>query len=270
MEDVKAITNWLDHRRPRERFLWVFCCLLAVAMLPSGLHAGEARQSSLSSKFAGLAHEGLEKARKHYEADPKNAERAWRLGKAFFFSGEFATNKVAHLQLAESGIAVSRQALAAKSESPEACYYLAMNQGQLARTKLLGALPLVREMAKNLRTVATTKPKLDFAGPDRSLGLIYRDAPGWPISVGSKKKARVHLRKAFALVPEYPENIIVLLETWIKWKDRKQLKLDLSVGKAVLQEARKKLTGSQWAPFWDDWDRRWHSIRESSRLLLPE
>ncbi len=78
----------------------------------------------------------------------------------------------------------------ANPNSAPAHYYLAMNLGQLARTEFLGALKLVREMEREFKTAAELDAQFDFAGPERSLGLLYRDAPGWPVSIGSKRKAR--------------------------------------------------------------------------------
>ncbi len=273
MRDIKAITNWAGGTGPTDplrRLIRGFFILLVLASASPGTGpAAEAPSSSLSPKFAGLAEEQLRQARKNYEADPKNVARAWQLGKAYFFAGEFATDQAARARLAEQGIAVCHRALAAKPDSAETGYYHALNQGQLARTKLFGALSLVRHIEGGLRKAARSKPKLDFAGPDRCLGLLYRDAPGWPISVGSHKKAKSHLLKTIALVPEYPENILVLLETWIKWKDYRQLKADLPAGAAVLEQARKNLTGREWEPYWDDWNRRWGAIRKRAAKMLP-
>ena len=47
--------------------------------------------------------------------------------------------------------------------------------------------------------------RYDWAGPDRNLGLLYRDAPAIG-SVGSRSKARRHLKRAVELAPQYPEN----------------------------------------------------------------
>ena len=49
-------------------------------------------------------------------------------------------------------------------------------------------------------------PNYDLAGADRALGLLYYEAPGWPLSVGNKNKARQHLQRAVKLAPTYPEN----------------------------------------------------------------
>lgn len=127
---------------------------------------------------------------------------------------------------------------------------------------------MVRQMEDQLIKAAAKQAKLDHGGPDRCLGLLYRDAPGWPISVGDRKKARTRLLKAFAAVPDYPENILVLLETWLKFKDARQLKADLPKGESILRKARKKLTGKEWEALWYDWERRWKDIQARAKRLL--
>ena len=92
-----------------------------------------------------------------------------------------------------------------------------MNIAQLAQTKTLGALSLVRQMETQWNIAVKLDPHVDFAGPDRNLGLLYRDAPGAPLSIGSRVDALQHLLTAVALNPDYPENHLNLIESQIKW-----------------------------------------------------
>ena len=68
--------------------------------------------------------------------------------------------------LAQQGIAACRQLIARTPKSAPAHYYLAMNLGQLARTELLGAFKLVREMEREFKTAV---------GLDRFLILPVRN-----------------------------------------------------------------------------------------------
>ena len=92
----------------------------------------------------------------------------------------------ARKDIAEQGIAAARQLLAANTNSVEGHYYLGMNLGELAETETLGALKLVREMETEFILVLHTNAAFDNAGPDRNLGLLYRDCPGWPASIGNR------------------------------------------------------------------------------------
>lgn len=249
-------------------FLWMILVLVGFKSIGVA-EKFDVPPSSLHPKFTAYALELLKAAKKAHEAKPKDVELAWKLGKAYFFAGEFATNKTDKASLAERGITACKTAFSTNPDSAEVNYYYALNQGQLARTKLFAALGLVRKMHSKLALAANTKPSLDHAGPDRCLALLFRDAPGWPISIGNKKKARAHLAKLKQLAPDFPENVVVWLESWIKWKDRESLAKDLPQAGPVLQAAKKKLTGREWEPYWDDWDRRWLIIQEKAKKLLP-
>src|SRR5206468_3539257 len=93
------------------------------------------------------------------------------------------------------------------------------------------------------------------------LGLLYLDAPGWPTSIGSRTKARLHLRTAVELSPDYPENWLCLLEAFLKWGDKSAVQSQLAQSEEMLKRARKIFTGENWESSWQDWDRRWEKIK---------
>ena len=217
-----------------------------------------------SETFAQRARSAYEEARKSHRQNPADSRKAWEFGRACFDWAEFATSKSQRARLAEEGIAACRGAIRRSPKMPGAHYFLAMNLGQLARTRNLGALPLVDELEGSLLQARALDPRFNHAGSDRSLGMLYRDAPGWPISVGSKKKARTHLANAVKLDPDYPENRIVRLESAIEWDDEKLLRSDLDGTAAALKRARKRLTGEEWEANWADWDKRWNAIRTAA------
>ncbi len=217
--------------------------------------------ATFSAQFADAAQAKLLAARRVWQADTNNMAFAWALGRACFWRGEFAVTDEERAALAQEGIAVCRTVTARAPTLPEGHYYLAMNLGQLARTKWLEALGLVRELESSLKLASGMNPRLDHAGPDRCLGQLYRDAPGWPVSLGSKSKARTHLMRAVELAPEFPENHLALVETWLMWKDKKALQRDLKPLPAVMAKARQLFTGDDWAAHWDDWDRRWKEVQ---------
>lgn len=191
---------------------------------------------------------------------PDDPTAAWQVARACFDRAEFATNHTERAAIAHEGIAVSRALVRQQPTLAPAHYYLAMNLGQLARTRLLGALPLVAEMEALFRKARDLDPDFDQAGSDRCLGLLYRDAPGWPVSVGNKSKARLHLRRAVELSPDSPENRLNLIETLIAWGEKQEAAREFSAVAALLPKARAKYTGEEWAASWADWDRRWQIV----------
>ena len=122
--------------------------------------------------------------------------------------GGRATNDAARAEFARTGIAVCRQWLARESNSAPGHYYFAMNLGKLAQAEApsLAAYRLVHEVEREFTAAAELDVRFDHAGPARSLGELYFQAPGWPFSVGSKHRAREWFDRAAALAPEYPGN----------------------------------------------------------------
>ncbi len=214
--------------------------------------------------FAQRARDAYEAAKRAHRESPKDSGKAWEFGRTCFDWAEYAVSKTQRARLAQEGIAACRGAVRASPETPGPHYFLAMNLGQLARTRHLGALPLVDELEGALLRTRALEAGFNHAGADRSLGMLYRDAPGWPISVGSKKKARIHLIQAVKLDPDYPENRLVLLESAIEWDDKKLLRADFEATKAALARARKQLTGEEWEASWVDWDKRWQAIQTAA------
>jgi len=201
-------------------------------------------------------------AQKRHLAQPAGTEAAWRFARACFDRAEFATNNVERATLAEQGITPCREQLARGVRIAPVHYYLAMNLGQLARTKTLGALKIVDEMEREFKMARALDEQLDYAGPDRCLGRLYLEAPRIG-SIGSRTKARQHLQKAVELSPEYPENRINIAEAFIMWTDHHLAKRELKVLDEIWPKARAELTGPDWEVSWLDWDARLLRLREN-------
>lgn len=212
--------------------------------------------------FAARAEAEFHRAQIQFESNTNNPDAAWQFARACFDCADFATSKTERAALADQGIAACHQLLARDTNSVAAHYYLGMNLGQLARTKNLGALKLVREMEKEFKTAAELDKHFDYAGPERNLGLLYRDAPGWPVSVGSRRKAREFLEGAAQLAPGFPENHLNLIESDLKWKDYAAAKEKLDALDALWPAAQKNFTGEKWEQSWNDWSTRRDAARK--------
>jgi tetratricopeptide (TPR) repeat protein len=211
--------------------------------------------------FAGRSLAAYESAQSQFQSQTNDPVLAWQFARACFDWANWATNKVQRAMIAREGMAACRQSLLV-TNSTAGHYYLALNMGQLAQAETLGALKLVREMMREFNTSAELDPHFDFAGPDRGLGLLCRDAPGWPVSVGNRRKAREYLEDAMALAPNYPENVLNLAESYLKWNDTLNAKNQLQVLDALWSQARKDIAGPAWEQSWDDWSKRRDALRE--------
>ena len=207
-------------------------------------------------------------ARREFLAAPTNVAVATRLATASFDRAEFATNDTERAMLAMAAINPLRELLARHPKTAAAHYYLAMNLGQLARTKTLGALKLVDEMEIEFKAALALDPHLDHAGPDRNLGQLYFQAPGWPASVGSHSKARKHLERAAELAPDFPENRLSLAEAYLKWREKKLLAQELAGLEKIWLPAKTNLTGIDWENAWLDWQQRRQKLKQDSAKIL--
>ncbi|HTV40907.1 MAG TPA: hypothetical protein VMF08_10045 [Candidatus Sulfotelmatobacter sp.] len=236
---------------PRKALL---ACLLAMTVTAA------AAADSRVAVFAHRAEVAFDQAQAQYRSQMDNPVVAWEFARACYDSADWATNKAQRATIAREGIAACKQSLVF-TNSAAAHYYMAMNMGQLARTEELGALKLVREMEREFLIAADLDPAADFGGAERGLGLLYRDAPGWPISIGNRPRARKYLEAAVSLGSNYPENILNLGESYLKWGDKIGARQELAALDALWPSAQKSLTGPHWEWSWDDWSNRRDALR---------
>jgi len=238
----------------------VLCRLAAMAFCVGAwfmAHAGP----TAGAEPAAAAQQAFQEARGQYKTDAGKPATACQFARACFDLAEFATNNSERADLAQQGMQASQQALDKEPKSAPAHYYLAMNMGQLARTKSLGALKLVSRMEREFSLARDLDERIDYAGPDRSLGLLYRDAPSIG-SVGSRTKSRQHLQRALELVPNYPENRLNLVETYLKWGERNSASRELKTLEEQWPTARAALAGPVWVSSWADWEQRLKKVKK--------
>ena len=206
----------------------------------------------------------FQEAQGRHRSSPRDAQAAWQFARAAFDLAEFATNSAQRIEIAEQGITACRELLAREPSSAPGHYYLGMNLAQLAQTRGIGALKLVTEMEREFSAARDLDPSFDFAGPDRNLGLLYRDAPAL-LSVGNRTQAKKHLERAVELAPDYPENRLNLIESLLKWSDRNGVKRELKALEEAWPRARTAFAGERWASSWADWEPRRQKILKKAQ-----
>ena len=236
-------------------------CLAGWLGLLPGLDRAWAEPSAGAGEFAAHLKQNFHEAQARHQSAPADADAAWKFGRACFDLADIATNKTQRAAFAEPGIAACQQAISRQSNSAPAHYYLGMNLGQLAQTKGLSALRLVSRMEREFARARDLDEGLDWAGPDRNLGLLYRDAPALA-SVGSRRKARKHLEQAVKLAPQYPENRLNLIEAYVKWGELQNARRELAALDQAWPGARTNLVGVAWTGSWADWESRLNKLRK--------
>jgi hypothetical protein len=238
----------------------------AIFLLSALAVAGFA-QSTTNPVFAARAEKAFRQAQVQFTAGT-NPAAAWQFARATFDYADFATNNTGRADLARLGIAACQKLLARDTRSAPGHYYLALNYGQLARAEApsLAAYRLVQRMENEFKTAADLDKHFDYAGPERCLGLLYRDAPGWPVSIGSRRKARDWLEQAAKIAPDHPGNQLNLAESFLQWRENDHAKSALAALDALWPKAQTNFAGEAWEPSWNDWSRR----RDIARKKLED
>jgi len=227
----------------------LFLFLIVLTAVPAAFGQSETNLFFIRARNAFL------QAQAALQTAPNDPTNCWQLARTCFDWAEFSTNTTQRAETARIGIQAARRLIAQDLRSAPGHYYLAMDDGQLAKAvePSLTAFHLVKEMEREFTLTATLDEHLDYAGPARNLGLLYRDAPGWPFSIGSKRKAREYLELAVTLDPEYPENPLNLAESELQWGLKEDMEKTLRTLDAIWPAARTHFTGEVWEQSWSDW-----------------
>jgi hypothetical protein len=103
-----------------------------------------------------------------------------------------------------------------------ACQYgKAVATGMEARAHPTRAVGLLSSMLQNLGNADSADPNYDKAGPSRVRALVLIRAPGWPVGPGDTDAGLAAARRAVALQPDYPPNVLALAEALSKTGDAK-------------------------------------------------
>ncbi|RZA08980.1 MAG: hypothetical protein EOP11_03125 [Proteobacteria bacterium] len=172
---------------PRSKPLFFFLCL---GLLPLDVEASTGRSPN------SLDHSVEESARLFREGAETESE----------------TNK---RRLHEEGLALAEAAKQVNPENPGALLQWTMHASAIAAMdKNLAALQQIKRIETTLLRLKEIAPGYEHAAADRTLGLLYRNAP-MIISIGSTARAGRHLKEAFAKDPAYPGNCIFLADFYL-------------------------------------------------------
>lgn len=115
-----------------------------------------------------------------------------------------------------------QNALACLTRAPQAAaclYYDGIALGLKARAHPLQANDSLKAMLEVLRRAEAADPAYDQAGPARVQALVLVKAPAWPLGPGDPEIGLAAARRAVALRPAYPPNVLALAEALAKTGD---------------------------------------------------
>jgi tetratricopeptide (TPR) repeat protein len=224
-------------------------------------------QYTTNRLFAVRAEQVCQQAQAKWGAHPDDAAAASAVGRTAYDWAEFATNSEQRAAIAQIGISACKALVARDPNSVAGHYFLGMDYGELAEAEApsMAAYKLIREIEHEFKIAGDLEERFDNAGPLRSLGLLYRDAPGWPISIGSRRKARELLERAALLSPDYPENPMNLVESYVLWRQADEAQAAWRKLLSIWAAAQTNLAGPAWEADWSDWRYRREVVKDDFR-----
>ena len=154
----------------------------------------------------------------------EDSECAWAYGilaEINYWLGEDATDAEDKLAFFEEGVECGEAAVGIDENSLEGNFWLAVNRGSFGQEKgIMQSLAMVQPIKRAAEKAAEIDGSYFYGGPWRVLGRLYHKAPGFPISVGSTKKAIECLEKAVERGPKFFLNRLFLAEACISNRDK--------------------------------------------------
>ena len=132
---------------------------------------------------------------------------------------EAATDSKSRVQLAADALQNAQACLARAPQAVACLYYDGVALGLQARAHPLQANEALKSMLDALSRAEAADPTYDQAGPARVEALVLIKAPAWPLGPGDAETGLAAARRAVALRPDYPPNVLVLAEALAKTGD---------------------------------------------------
>lgn len=123
-------------------------------------------------------------------------------------------------ELAVSAVQTAQWCGRRRPDDPACDYWLALAVGVQAREVRSTVDDGLKTMIAALQRAIDRDPAYDDAGPERVMALVLLRAPGWPLGPGDFEEGLAHARRAFALRPDHPANMLALAEALAANKQR--------------------------------------------------
>jgi hypothetical protein len=134
-------------------------------------------------------------------------------------SSDRETNSNARAELAADAERDAQACLGREPDAAACLYGHAVALGLEARAHPTRAGELLNAMLGALTRAESADPAYDEAGPARVRALVLIRAPGWPLGPGDTEAGLIAARRAMALKPLYPPNLLALAEALAKSGD---------------------------------------------------
>jgi cytochrome c-type biogenesis protein CcmH/NrfG len=129
---------------------------------------------------------------------------------------DIETDSTIRNQLAADALRDAQACLERAPQEAACLYSRAIALGLQARAHPLQANDALKSMLEALGAAEAADGEYDQAGPARVKALVLIKAPAWPLGPGDAEAGLTSARRAVALRPQYPPNILALAEALAK------------------------------------------------------
>ncbi len=187
-------------RTPSLLLLAVF--FVSIVLAPAAASPLQTADALVETELVENIEEGMALLQEHLQTYPEDGHALWRLAKAHLYLGDRMEDSI--LETYERGLEYAEQAVELVPDSPDAHYWQASLMGRVGQTRgVLNSLAMVSPMRAALERALEIDP--DYASAYYVLSLLYKEAPGWPISIGSRRRSLENAQTAVELSPRDPE-----------------------------------------------------------------
>jgi hypothetical protein len=177
------------------------CCVLLLVCV-GGCATRSATRSELPQTPPGAEPSSVPALAAAIQADSKRSDQE--------------TDSKARAELASDADRDAQACLALEPDAAACLYGHAVALGLEARAHPTRAGELLKGMLDSLTRAESADPTYDEAGPARVRALVLIRAPGWPLGPGDAEAGLIVARRAAALKPLYPPNLLALAEALAK------------------------------------------------------
>jgi len=157
--------------------------------------------------------------------NPRSAEAAWKLARAYYWLGTHAP-EADRRALLEKGIDAGQKAAALEPNKPAGHFWIAANMGALAESYGMRQGIKYRGPIRNeLETVLRLDPAFEHGSADRALGRWYFKVPR--LFGGSNAKSEEHLKASIALDPDGTASHFFLAELYLDEGRKAEARVEL-------------------------------------------
>lgn len=150
--------------------------------------------------------------------DEENVHALVRLAELAYWLGEVVEDEPALPHL-EEGLTYAEKASELDDENPSAHYWRGVLMGRIGEERgILQSLFMVGDIMRAVERTLELDP--EHGGAHLLASQVYRKAPGWPISLGNRKKALEHALEAVRLNPDATNRMLNLAEAYLNDRQR--------------------------------------------------